>query len=345
MTKYDDTQNDTQYDDEFTPDFAGADRLVAAGRVAPPEPAVVAAALAVVREAAAEEVRHEPVADPRPLHSRRRILWTAGAAAAVAAGAVFLPRAGSRETDDRPPATAKTAPEFLQQVAFVAVGGSKPTARYWRVEIAAEYHIPAVKIRHGVTPRPGAPTFLPAEVIRNHYVSWLSRDGLTEQSDSGEVTHLPSKDQMSWSVANKGITWDDLRTLPTTPAALKARLVGSNPQPTVWEALFNGIDALLSRAPSGPELRGALYELLAEIPGIRLRGRAKDGAGRIGTAVELDGEDRRGRLVIDPKSALLLETGVYAIGGAEDGRLVSRNTFLSVGPARTAPEPTGTPHK
>ncbi|MFE4957687.1 hypothetical protein ACFRCW_27340 [Streptomyces sp. NPDC056653] len=194
------------------------------------------------------------------------------------------------------------------------------------------------------TTKPGVATVGPGAVIRDHHVAWLSRTGLTERTDSGEVFRLPSGGPMSWNVANKDITWDDLRTLPTTPAALKDRLVGSNPRPTVWAAFFNGIDALLSRAPSSPELRAALYQVLAEIPGIRLRGAAKDGVGRTGTAVELDGDDRRGRLVIAPKTALLLETGVYALGGKEDGRLVSRTTFLSVGPARTAPEPTGTPH-
>ncbi|MER5689230.1 hypothetical protein [Streptomyces sp. NPDC002205] len=194
------------------------------------------------------------------------------------------------------------------------------------------------------TTKPGVATVGPGAVIRDHHVAWLSRTGLTERTDSGEVFRLPSGGPMSWNVANKDITWDDLRTLPTTPAALKDRLVGSNPRPTVWAAFFNGIDALLSRAPSSPELRAALYQVLAEIPGIRLRGAAKDGVGRTGTAVELDGDDRRGRLVIAPKTALLLETGVYALGGKEDGRLVSLTTFLSVGPARTAPEPTGTPH-
>ncbi|WP_328671060.1 hypothetical protein [Streptomyces sp. NBC_00328] len=90
--------------------------------------------------------------------------------------------------------------------------------------------------------------------------------------------------------------------------------MGGDPRPAVWAALFNGIDALPSRAPSSPELRAALYEVLAGIPGIRLRGPAKDAAGRTGTAVELDGDDRRGRLVIAP-GARLTATG----GPGRDG--------------------------
>ncbi|WP_329301348.1 hypothetical protein OG410_25945 [Streptomyces sp. NBC_00659] len=79
--------------------------------------------------------------------------------------------------------------------------------------------------------------------------------------------------------------------------------------------------------------------------GRHLHGRGKDAAGRTGTAAELDGDDRRGRLVIAPKTTLLLETGVYALGGKEDGRLVGRSTFLSVGPARTAPRADTSPPK
>lgn len=342
--------------DEFTPDFAGAERLVSAGRVAPPGPEVIGSALTAVRAAAAAETVRAVAADtgavtadrplrgsvPRPGLSRRRMLLAAGGAAAAAAGVAFLPKDGPGAgpgggSGARPPATARTAPTFLRQVAFVAAGGSATAAPYWRVESASEFHMPEVRRRPDVTPKPGVATVAPGEVIRSHRVAWLSRDGLTERSDSGEVSWLPSGGPMSWSVAGKDITWDDLPGLPTTPAALKDRLVGGDPRPAVWAALFNGIDALLSRAPSSPDLRAALYEVLAGIPGIRLRGPAKDAVGRTGTAVELDGDDRRGRLVIAPKTALLLETGVYALGGKEDGRLVSRSTFLSVGPARTAP--------
>lgn len=374
MNKHEDSQNDSRdgnrddlsYDDEFASEFVsgfpGADRLVAAGRVAPPERSVVAAAMAAVRRASAEEACREPVPDARRGHSRRRILWTAGTAAAAAAAAVLLPKAGSSAgsgagAGTRASASARTAPEFLRQVSFVAAGGSRTTAPFWRVESIREFHVPAVRnkpgvtpqprvtLKPGITPKPHIATVRPGDVIRFHRVDWLSRTGLTERTESGEVFWLPSGSQMSWGVADKEITWDALRTLPTTPEALKDRLVGSDPRPTAWAALFNGIDALLSRAPSSPELRAALYEVLAGIPGVRLRGTAKDGVGRTGTVVELDGGGRRSRLVIAPKTAILLETGVSTLGGADGGRLVSRTTFLSVGPARTAPRPTGKPHR
>ncbi|MEU0437335.1 hypothetical protein ABZ153_38170 [Streptomyces sp. NPDC006290] len=111
----------------------------------------------------------------------------------------------------------------------------------------------------------------------------------------------------------------------------------SRPKQAVRVALFNGADSLLTGAPSSSGAGAALYRLLAAIPGIRLRDATKDSVGRTGTVVELDTERHRGRLVIDPKTALLLGSGEYAPDGRKDPRLVIRVTFLSVGPAWRAP--------
>ncbi|MFI0965393.1 hypothetical protein ACH4S8_28945 [Streptomyces sp. NPDC021080] len=357
------TQHDERYDDDtFAPDFAGAGRLVAAGRVPPPEPAVVRAALTAVRVAATEETRTARAAtaedtrtaraiaeeegrarstaavqgpvrtpEPRPVLNRRRMLLAAGGVAAAAAGAVLLPRAGSGERREH----TTTAPEFLQQVAYVAAGGAGSTAPYWRVD-AMMTSGPPPKAARLHSQHPDGET--------RHSVTWLSRTGMILKTAAGGVSEYPT-DMMSWDIAEKDITWDDLRTLPTTPAALRTRLLGSRPKRSTWVALFNGADSLLAGAPSGPGVRAALYELLAEIPGIRLHGMTRDSIGRAGTAVELNDHERRSRLVIDPKSALLLEGAVYQRGGKEDGRIVSRVTYLSVGAARTAPEGTGTPQR
>ncbi|MFJ6834499.1 CU044_5270 family protein [Streptomyces sp. NPDC091209] len=332
------TQHDERYDeDAFTPDFAGADRLLAAGRVAPPTPEVIRSALTAVRAAAAvETVGADTTSDavpaegpvhasvPRPGLSRRRMLLAAGGvAAAAAAGAVLLPRTGFGDSREHP----TTAPEFLQRVAYVAADATRTEAPYWKVDSVLEA---------GPPPEPARSHSHHPNGVKRHRVSWLSRTGMTSRTASGKVTSYPTS-LMTWSIAEKDITWDDLRTLPTTPAALRTRLLGGRPKQAGWVALFNGAGNLLALAPAGPELRAAVYELLAEIPGIRLGGGTKDSVGRAGTVVELDTEDHRGRLVIDPKTALLLESGEYALDGGRNARLVSRSTFLSVGPAWTAP--------
>ncbi|MFD5517787.1 hypothetical protein [Streptomyces sp. NPDC127066] len=339
------TQHGERYDeDAFVPDFAGAEHLVAAGRVAPPEHGVVQAALAAVRAAAAEETKtaravaadgygapltaatEEPVRSPgpRPGLNRRRMLLAVGGVAAAAAGAVLLPKADSGERREH----TTTAPQFLQQVAYVAADGADFTAPYWKIDTVMQVGPPPGAARRH-SQHPDGTTW--------HFVSWLSRTGMIQKAAAGAAVRYPTR-LMSWSIAEKDITWDDLRALPTTPAALGARLLGSRPKRSTRVALFNGAHSLLAGAPSGPGVRAALYELLAEIPGIRLHGATRDSVGRVGTAVELDDDDRRSRLVVDPKSAFLLESAVYQRGGKEDGKVVSRMTYLSVGAARTAPK-------
>ncbi|MDX3850185.1 hypothetical protein [Streptomyces sp. AK02-01A] len=306
----------TRHDRAALLDFDGADRLRAAAETAPPSPAAVGAALAAVRAAAAREDGVVVVAH-RPVHRTRRFLVSAATVAAVAVGAAVYPTLGF---GGRAPTTADAA-SFLHEVADSAADRPASQAPYWKVTASS------------AIPFTGKRT-----VSR---VSWLSRTGMVTRTGDGPAFDFPAgkgKDAlMSWDVVGKAVTWDDLRTLPTDPAALQARLLGGATGPVAQDALFNGIDALLSRAPAGPRLRAALYEVLAGIPGVRLAGEVKDSTGRDGTAVELDNGDRRSRLVISPATTQLLETEVLVRGGEKDGDLVSRTTYLSAEPAWDAP--------
>ncbi|MEU3186034.1 hypothetical protein ABZ707_17800 [Streptomyces sp. NPDC006923] len=305
----------TQYDRELL-DFDGADRLRAAGATAPPGPAVVGAALAAVRAAAAREDGVATVAH-RPVRRTRRLIVSAATVAAVAAGVAVYPTLGF---GGRAPTTADAA-GFLHEVADSAADRPASGAPYWKVTASS------------VLPATGKRT-----VSR---VSWLSRTGMVTRMGEGPAFDFPAgkgKDAlMAWDIVGKAVTWDDLGTLPTDPRALQARLLGGATGPAAWEALFNGVDALLSRAPAGPRLRAALYEVLAGIPGVRLAGEVKDSTGRDGTAVELDNGDRSSRLIISPATTQLLETEVLVRGGKKDGDLVSRTTYLSAEPAWDAP--------
>ncbi|MFD7288498.1 CU044_5270 family protein [Streptomyces sp. NPDC059863] len=303
----------TQYDPDVL-DFDGVDRLRAAGEVSPPDRATISAALAVIRAAAEREDGAVAAVVPRPAHRMRRVLISAATVAAIAAGVAVYPTLGF---GGRAPTTADAA-TFLHKVADSAADRPASAAPYWKVTTSSVSSLNQEKILRTI---------------------WLSRTGMVSRTGDGPAEGFPmgKGEMMSWDVVGRAVTWDDLKTLPTNPDVLKARLLGDATGPRAQEALFNGIDALLSRAPAGPALRAALYEILAEIPGVRLVGEVKDSTGRDGAAVELDNSDRRSRLVISPRTTQLLEAEVLVRGGEKDGELVSRTTYLSAEPARTAP--------
>lgn len=83
-------------------------------------------------------------------------------------------------------------------------------------------------------------------------------------------------------------------------------------------------------------MRSALFEVLADSPGLVLVGPVKDAAGT-GTAVEERSDIRRVRMVLDPATGMLLEFGVYQRGGPEGDRPVVLETYLSAEPAWSIP--------
>ncbi|MFE5033962.1 CU044_5270 family protein [Streptomyces sp. NPDC056683] len=337
-------------------DFPGADRLRAAGDVAPPSPAVVSAALTAVRAAAADSATVVPFGS-RPRHRGRRILVSAAAVAAVTAGAAVYPTIG---VGDNPPAASADAAGFLHRMADTA--GAEPVsgARYWKVETRTSVTSPA----------PGG---VPGTRTRTETATeWLSRNSfLRASSGDGEVMEFtglangwalspdggarsttgyrlaqPGRHELtSWNVGGlppargRAITWDDLKTLPTEPKALRARLLDGSGGTGADEQLFNGIEALLADAPAGPRLRAALFEVLAAIPHVRLAGSVRDSAGRGGTAVELKSGYGSSRMIIDPETSELLEARTVARSNAESDAGTVRTTYLSAGPSEDAPRP------
>ncbi|MEJ8640689.1 hypothetical protein WKI68_02985 [Streptomyces sp. MS1.HAVA.3] len=111
--------------------FPDSDRLRAAGEVPAPGPAVVEAALLAVRAAAAaEQSGPVPVAAPPRRLRTRRLLVSAAAIAAIAAGVSVYPVSSLRGA---PPAATATAADFLRQVAAAEAKGAAADAPYWKV--------------------------------------------------------------------------------------------------------------------------------------------------------------------------------------------------------------------
>jgi hypothetical protein len=108
--------------------------------------------------------------------------------------------------------------------------------------------------------------------------------------------------------------------------------------PNATAELYSAVADLLPESPASPALREALYEVVANIPGVKLLGHYKDALGRTGTAVERDGET----LVIDPNTGQLLadiqgnpSTGLSCGRGCVTYGVAY--TYVSEGPASRAP--------
>jgi hypothetical protein len=91
-----------------------------------------------------------------------------------------------------------------------------------------------------------------------------------------------------FAVGNQTLSLRQLRALPADPARLKTLLLaGWSPAQgggSVTSYLFQTVPAVLEM-PVTPAVRGALYQLLAGLPGVRSLGTVTDVAGQQGVAV------------------------------------------------------------
>ncbi|MEV0388662.1 hypothetical protein [Nonomuraea sp. NPDC050643] len=118
------------------------------------------------------------------------------------------------------------------------------------------------------------------------------------------------------SIDNPSLTLQNISKLPTGKDALKRRLdelwkrspnsARANKAGYLWQT---GVD--LMTAPIKPGTRSALFQVLADQPGITSQGPAKDALGRTGVALSASTTDAITlRLIIDPRTAELLEYDV-----------------------------------
>jgi hypothetical protein len=236
--------------------------------------------------------------------------------AAVVTGAAVLPVV---DFGGKPAASASAASVFLNGVADKAAARRAVRAPYWKVVIhqaKAAGGIGATQTY--ITSRTGV-----YSITTPHKISFKS---------AKSAANTPV---WSWSLGNGRVTWDQLDELPTDPAKLRARFAGETPALAAQD-----ITGVLTDTPAGPQLRAALYRVLAGLKGVRLLGTGKDAVGRTGTLVSLDepGNPARGRgtdtsmtfsALIDPRSAQVLQSEQHS---GRSGALLSRVTYLSTGP-------------
>ena len=215
------------------------------------------------------------------LRARAAAITALGLSAAVAAGVVVA-------TVTRPPA--------------------RPASRY---SLAAEFlNRAAAAARAQNTPLPGPDQVFYSKLlvvapgphggIRECLVSWMAYPliGAVSPNVSGGrctsgVPPLPPGAVQLLRQKPVGHAYPPLNTLPTSAAALRSALYAAAarggaywglPTFSTDQIVFQLIDSLLSAPISGAQ-RAALYELIAQVPGVTLVRDAIDAAGRHGTGI------------------------------------------------------------
>lgn len=232
-----------------------------------------------------ELAARQPIGKPRSPRRRRIMVGTAiGLSAAVAAGLLVATSTAPAGTPaaGRPGAGYSLAADFLNRAAVAARAQNAPLPKPDQVTYSEQ-----------LTVAPG-----PHGGIRECFVQWYRWPlaGLSGWVTGGRcapgVPPVPSAELKE--LRPFGHSYPALNTLPASPAALRAALYAAAARGGAFWGLPNVhspdvivaqlIERLLGAPLSGP-LRGALYELLARMPGVTLVRNAVDAAGRHGTGI------------------------------------------------------------
>jgi hypothetical protein len=202
------------------------------------------------------------------------------------------------------------------------------------------------------TPGPGQYLYTRSESVQSHLFvvgdgttfvfkapsireSWIGPDGSGRILNTpGTVTFPTQQDRAAWVATGAPdlewivdgddefdhfgpgeLTFEDYSDLPTDPEELleliESRELVGGPAGD-WET-FVIVGDLLRETYAAPKVRAALYQVVAELPGVELVGRVVDPAGRPGMAVAYTNpsSDARSRyeLIFDPVTAELLSEG------------------------------------
>ncbi|MET9686444.1 hypothetical protein [Streptomyces coeruleorubidus] len=307
-------------------DFPGADELIAAGAVAPPradqltsvrdrmarlaerETTNTRAALAqdaVLPPAVARRdgptaylapprtprvvggVEHGPGGtEPsgsggrRSRGPRRRRLLVAGAAVAVlAAGAIAYP---VLDVGGEPASTASAATRFLNEMAEVSTEAPAPRGKYWMSHYRA---------------KDGRMTATVTVYSDRSGATWI-------RQPDGKVTRS-GHNIADWPVGDRRLSWTDFDRLPADPEALKAYFSKDAAQ------RFDEIMSLLAESPASPRLRSALFQIVADTPGVTMTQNDKDSQGRPGTVINLPREVENPKTKLGAEPSATSRTTVY----------------------------------
>lgn len=250
----------------------------------------------------------------------RRRTWIPTAMVAVAASilAIAVIAPGGRVDDEPSPPDATVSPEVvtvaqvLRQAATASAGLPDETkARFWRVDsIQKQGDAPAEK-----------------------RTVWLGRTEPGLVIDDFGRAELPPA---VFGLVRTKLSWEDLITLPTDPVVLRdlfEQEAKGLPNPNMLVA--NLAASLLAESPAPPQVREALWRVIAGVSGVVSRGNVKDALGRPGIGLAL-GTANSGfaEYVIDPEHGRILEATTRS---SRPGADLFRVTYLDQGPADQIP--------
>ncbi|GIG89290.1 CU044_5270 family protein [Plantactinospora endophytica] len=243
---------------------------------------------------------------------RRRLVLVASALAAVTAVAVGVGAVVGGDdavpSGDGPAVAAPPGRELLLVAATTAEQAPEGTGDYWYLKVHSS----------------GVAGSAPYE-----YEYWIHRDGRTwfrAAKSEGKVVKLGGT--TPWVVGGVEVSLDQLRRLPTEPAALRewitnavrdgnVRTSGGPLNAELRErSVFNGLVSLVSQLPAPPRVRAAAFRAIAGYPGVESLGAVDGGQG---LRIPLP-DGTQARLVVDPATARIRETNFFVtIEGGEAG--------------------------
>ncbi|MGW5741895.1 CU044_5270 family protein [Amycolatopsis sp. NPDC003861] len=238
-------------------------------------------------------LRNHMLAAPARRRVRPLVIGAGLVAAAAAAAVVVATLPGAPDPDPTPPpqavAPVVTGTEVLLAAATVAEKAPDATGKYWHIK---------------------------TDSGKQSYEYWYTTDGhlwFRGGKSGGRV--VPLKPVSPLQLAGGDVTFEQLRTLPTDPAALRDWLVNAiahsgartsagplTAADRERELLLSTV-SLVSTLPAPPAVRAAAFRLIAAYPGVKDLGPVPGGRGFL-----LPGDYR---LVVDPATGRINRTSMF----------------------------------
>ncbi|WP_410587394.1 CU044_5270 family protein [Amycolatopsis sp. lyj-23] len=227
---------------------------------------------------------------PRRRRVRPLALGAGLAAAGAAAAVVVATLPGTPAPAPQPQAVAPvvTGTQVLLAAATVAEHAPAGTGEYWHVKTATDHLV---------------------------YENWYTADGRMWFRGEKSGNHVKPLGDSPLRLAGTTVTFEQLRTLPTDPAALRNWLVDAiahsgartsagpyTAEDREQELLLSTV-SLVSTLPAPPPVRAAAFRSIAAYPGVRDLGPLPGGRGFL-----LPGDYR---LVVDPATARISHTSMF----------------------------------
>lgn len=241
----------------------------------------------------------------REMHGQRRhrTAWLMGglgltAAAATAAVVVVSGTTAPTHTPNGPPKAAPapttklSAKQVLLAAASTALTTPEGSGAYWHVKTG---------YTKGNTDDRSNPSVIETWVRRDGK-SWVRTGGGSAIVNDGKNGHYTD----GFDVAEKRLSLQQIKGLPTEPGALKAWINKNGPKGLPKSFAMQGaLIGLLSGSPAPPKIRAAAFKLLAAMPHVKSLGPVKGGQGLL-----LPDPEGRNMVVVNTATAKL--SGLFA---------------------------------